>query len=124
MISSFYSPTYLYTKVTTIDIISQEKVSSLLRISSDFKQLHEIIVLAVNVTADSDGRIHLEEIGLLSQYLGALVDNIQRLLLRQAAFAVKVLLQESKVRLLGVFGIIELLVRRLLECRCLYICFF
>ena len=62
---------YLYTKVAAVDIVSQEEVSRLGRVATDLKQLHQVVVLAVDVTADSDGRVHLQQVGLRPQDLGA-----------------------------------------------------
>lgn len=62
-------------EIASIDVVSQEKVASLCRVSSDLEQLHQIVVLAVNITTNSDGGIHLQQIGLSSENLGPLVDN-------------------------------------------------
>lgn len=50
----------LYTEVATVDVVTKEQVSGLGRVAANFEQLHEIVVLAVDVTADGDGGVHLE----------------------------------------------------------------
>jgi hypothetical protein len=51
-----------YAEVAPIDVVSEEKVTGLGRVAADLKQLHQVIVLTVNVAADSDGGVHLEEV--------------------------------------------------------------
>lgn len=64
-----------YAKIAPINIVAQEEVSRLSRVATDFKELHQIVVLAVDVAADGDGGVHLKEVGLLAQNLGTLLDN-------------------------------------------------
>lgn len=52
------------TEVTTVDVIAQEQVSSLGGITSNLEELHQVVILAVDVTAHGNGGIHLEEVGL------------------------------------------------------------
>jgi hypothetical protein len=58
------SSSYLNTKVTAVHVIAQEEVARVSRIATDFKQLHEIVVLSVNITTHSNGRVHLQHIWL------------------------------------------------------------
>lgn len=109
-------------EVATIDVVAEEEIPRLGRVTSNLEQLHQIVVLAVNITANGNGRIHLKKVGLCSQNLRALLDNPYRLLLGESALAVKVLLQKVDV---GLFlGIIlkKLLIGRLEHGRRLDIC--
>lgn len=47
-------------KVSAINIVSEEEVSGVRGVSADLEQLHQIVVLAVDISADGDWRIHLE----------------------------------------------------------------
>lgn len=111
------------TEVPSINIISKEEVSRLCWISTDFKELHQIIVLAVNISADSDGCIHLQKVGFLFQNLSSLLENIQCLFLSQTSFTVEMLLQECQVGLRWILRGEELLVGGRVHCRSLDILF-
>lgn len=65
----------LNTEVASIDVISQEKVSRIRRITANFEQLHQVEVLTVNVTTDCNRRIHLEQVWLFPENFGTLIDN-------------------------------------------------
>lgn len=62
-------------EVATVDVVAQEEVSRLGRVAPDLEELHEIVVLAVHVTADGYGGVHLQEVGLGTQQLCALPDD-------------------------------------------------
>jgi hypothetical protein len=62
---------YLNAEVPTVHIIAQKEVARLGRVATDFEKLHEVVVLAVDVTAHSDGCVHLQQIGLCLQDLCA-----------------------------------------------------
>lgn len=109
-------------EIATIDVIAKEEIPCLGRVTSNLEQLHQIVVLAVDITANGDGRIHLKEVGLCSQKFRTLLDNPYRLLLGESALAVEVLLEKVDV---GLFlGIIfkKLLIGRLEHGRRLDIC--
>jgi hypothetical protein len=112
----------LYAEVASIDIVTEEEVSGLSGVTSNFKQLHQIVVLAMNVTTDSNGGVHLQEVGLGAQKFGTLPDNPKSLLFGKTTLAIEMLLKKLKVGL-GM-GVIfeELLVGRLVHGRCLDIC--
>lgn len=55
---------HLYTKVAAINVVAQEKIACLCGVATDFEQLHEVVVLAVDITAHSNGCVHLEQVGL------------------------------------------------------------
>ena len=50
--------TYLNAEKTSVNIITQEQVSRLGWIATDFKQFHQIVVLTMNVTAHRNGCVH------------------------------------------------------------------
>lgn len=84
-------------EITSVDVIAQEQIPGLGWVAAHLEQLHEIVVLAVHVTADGDGGIHLEEIRFLTQELGARLNDPEGLLVGQPTLAVEVLLQEGDV---------------------------
>jgi len=109
-------------EVAAVDVVAQEEIPRLGRVAADLEQLHQVVVLAVHVTAHCDGGIHLEQVGLLAQQFGTLADDPERLLLGQAALAVEVLLEELDVgERLCLRVLPELLVGRLVHGRCLYV---
>ena len=55
---------YLDTEVPTVNIVAQKQVACLCWVPTDFEKLHQIVVLAVNITADCDGSVHLQKVGL------------------------------------------------------------
>ena len=65
----------LNAEVSPIDVVSQEQVSRLCRVTAHFKELHEIVVLPMNITTHSDRRIHLQQIGLRLQDLASFLQN-------------------------------------------------
>lgn len=67
--------TYLDTEVTTVDVITQEEVARVCGVTANFKQLHQIVVLTVDITTDGDGSIHLQKVGLSLENLCALAQN-------------------------------------------------
>ena len=64
MLATARRSSYLDTEVPTVNIVAQEQVACLCGVSTDFEKLHQVVVLAVNITADCDGSIHLQEVGL------------------------------------------------------------
>lgn len=52
------------TEVATVDIVAQEEVSRLGRVASNFKQLHQIVVLTMHITTHGNRGVHLEKIRL------------------------------------------------------------
>ncbi len=62
-------------EITAVDVVAQEKVPRLGRVTADLKQLHQVVVLAVDVATHGDGGVHLEQVGLGAQDLAALPDN-------------------------------------------------
>lgn len=67
--------TNLNTEIASINIVAQEKVSSLGGISAYFEQLHEIIVLPMNISTYCNGRVHLQEVGFSLQDLSTLSED-------------------------------------------------
>jgi hypothetical protein len=72
---AFCHISYLNTEVASIHIVAQEEVARLSRIATNFEQLHEIVVLSVDITAHSDGCVHLQQVGLGPQDFCALLDD-------------------------------------------------
>lgn len=66
---------YLNTEVTTIYVVTQKQVARLSRVAADFKELHEVVVLPMNVTAHSNGCVHLQQVRLRLQDLCAFPYN-------------------------------------------------
>lgn len=62
-------------EVAAVDVVAEEEVAGLGGVAADLKQLHQVVVLAVDVAADGDGGVHLEQVGLGAQDLGALADD-------------------------------------------------
>ena len=60
--------TNLDTKVSSIDVVSQEEITSLRGITTDLEQLHQVEILSVDVSAHSDRCIHFKEVVLALQY--------------------------------------------------------
>lgn len=111
-----------YTEVTSIDVVAKEEVSGLGGVATNFKKFHKIVILSVDVTANCDGSIHLEKVGLSSQKLSTLLQNPKSLIVGKATLAVEVLLEKLEIGL-GVSVILEeLLVGRLVHSRSLNVC--
>lgn len=114
--------THLNAKITPVHVVAEEEVSSIRRIATYFEKLHKIEILAVYITTNGDGGVHFQKIGFAFQYLCTRLDDEQRLLFGKAAFAVKVLFEELKIRLGAIMRRKELVLGRRLEGWCLNIC--
>ena len=68
LLSSTYN-THLNTEISSVHIVSQEQVTRLFGIASDFEEFHQIKILSVDITANSDWRIHLQQIRLALEHL-------------------------------------------------------
>jgi hypothetical protein len=68
-------PTYLNAEVTTVNVVTEEEVACLSRVTANFEQLHEVIVLSVDVSADGDGCVHLQQVWLLAENLRTFLDD-------------------------------------------------
>ena len=101
--------THLNTEISSVHIVSQEQISSLFGIATDFEEFHEIKVLSVDITADSDWRIHLQQIGLALEHLGPHLYDPQRLLFGQATLTIEVLFEKLEVGLAAIVWRTELL---------------
>jgi hypothetical protein len=66
---------YLNTEVTTVNVVTQKQVSGLGRVSANLEQLHQIVILSVDVTAYGDGGIHFQKIGLRPEDIGTGFDD-------------------------------------------------
>ncbi len=103
--------TYLNTEVSSIDVVTEEEVTSICGIAANLEQLHQVEILPMNVTTYSDGRIHLKQVRFRSQYLCTFTDNVQSLFFGQSSFTIEVLLEEGQIGL-----------RRISRCPKLIIC--
>lgn len=108
-------------KVAAVDVIAQKEVAGVCGVATDFKELHEIIVLAVDIAADGDGSVDFEQVGFLTQDLGGSCQDEAGLVIGETALAIKVVLEEGNIGLGRVLCAEELLVGGFLECWCLYI---
>lgn len=106
---------YLDTEVAPIDVVSEEEISRLCRVSSHLEQLHQVKVLAVHVTTHGDGCIHLEKIWLLREQLCPFLYDECCLLLCEPAFTVEMLLEELDVRLRSILRGEELFIGRCID---------
>lgn len=109
--------THLNTEISSVHIVSQEQISSLFGIATDFEEFHEIKVLSVDITADSDWRIHLQQIGLALKHLSPHLYDPQRLLFGQATLTIEVLFEKLEVGLAAIVWRTELLFGRWVESR-------
>ena len=80
------------TEVAAVDVVTKEEVPCLGWVATNFKELHEIVVLTVDVAADGDERIHLQAVRFGAEQLGAFPKYEKSLLLGKAALTVEVLL--------------------------------
>lgn len=55
---------YLYAEVSPIHVVAEEQIARLGWVAADFEELHQVVVLAVDVAAHCDGCVHFEKIGL------------------------------------------------------------
>jgi len=111
----------LDTEVTTINVITQKEVSRLGGVATNFKQLHQVVVLSVNVTADGNRCIHLEKVGLGTEELGSFLQDPKSLLFGEATFAVEVSFEKLHIGLLAGIVLEELFIGRLEHGRRLYV---
>jgi hypothetical protein len=102
-------------EISTINIVSQEQISSFSWVTADLKKLHQIIVLAVDITANCDWRIHFKQVGLGPEKFGTFMNDPKSLLLGQSAFAIEMLLQELDIGFGAILRRPELVVRRYVE---------
>lgn len=98
------------TEIATVDVVSQKEISGLSGVATDLEKFHKIVVLAVNITTNGDGGVHLQKIAFSTENLSSLAQNEQGLFFGQTSFAVKMLLEKVDVgHRLGVICV-ELLV--------------
>lgn len=65
----------LYAEISTVDVVTQEQIARLGWVAPNFEQLHEIVILAMHITANSYGRIHFQQVGFGPQDLCALLQD-------------------------------------------------
>ena len=89
---------YFDTEIPSVNIVPQQQISRFCRISPHIKKLHKVEILTVDIAANRNRCIHLQEVRLAAENLGATLYYIEGLLLGQATLATKVLLEELKAR--------------------------
>lgn len=67
--------TNLDTEIPSIDVITQEQIPRLDGVTPHLEELHQIIILPMDITTHGDGRIHFQQIRLRFQNLVASVDD-------------------------------------------------
>lgn len=93
---------YLYTEVSAIHVVTQEQIASLRWVTANLEQLHKVEILSMNVTANGDRGVHLQQVWLFAKELGTLSYNEKCLLFGKASLPVEVLLKEMEVWLVGI----------------------
>ena len=101
-------PTHLDAEVASIDIVAEKEIASFCWVAADLEQLHEIKVLTMHITTDSNRGIHFQEIGFALQNFGPLLYDEQSLLFGEATLAIEMLLEELEVWLVAMMGGSEL----------------
>ncbi|KAH3683702.1 hypothetical protein WICPIJ_005321 [Wickerhamomyces pijperi] len=76
----------------TIDIITKKQIWSCGWISADFKQLDQVVVLAMDVPTDGDWRLHFKKIGLFGKDTIGHVQDLQDLIRRETTFSQEMVL--------------------------------
>ena len=94
--------TNLNTEIPSVYIVTEKQIPGLSRIATNFKEFHQIKVLAMHIATDSNRRIHLEQIRLGSQDFRSSANKPKGLLFTYATLAVEVLLEKGNVRLCAV----------------------
>jgi len=69
--------------IPSVDVVSHEQIVGIRRLASDAEEFHQIVELAVNISAHGDGTIDCLNIGLLHQDFLSLLTEIFDLLFRQ-----------------------------------------
>jgi hypothetical protein len=104
--------THLNAEITTINVVTEEKVSSFCRVTAHLEKFHQIKVLAVDIPAHRNRGIHFEQIRFILQHLRSHVYDPKRLFLRQTALTAKMALEEVEIRLAAILRRKELVFRR------------
>jgi hypothetical protein len=105
----------LYAEISTINIVSQEQISCLSWVTTNLKKLHQVIVLAMDVTTNRNWGIHFQQVGLSSEKFGAFTNDPKRLWFGQSTLTIEMLLQEVDIRFGAILGRPELVIRRHVE---------
>jgi hypothetical protein len=101
-------------ETSAIDVVAEEEVRVVDEVTADFggEELHEVIVLAVDVPADCYWTGYVDEIWLHGEEGGGLVEDEEGLVFCEPALAKEVLLKELAIGLAnaGVIERVELIV--------------
>lgn len=99
--------------VAAVNVVAQEKVSRASGwITSNLEELHQVVVLAMDVATDGNGRIYFQEGWFGMKNLGALFDNEQSLILGKTPLSIEVLFEKLYIGLLVCLVMVEFLVGR------------
>ena len=90
---------YLYTEISSVHVVAEKEVFGGGGRPADLEELHEVVELPVDVAADRDRRLDLDHALLRAEQVGALVDDLERGRLVDAALEDEVLLQHVGPRL-------------------------
>ena len=112
---------YLYAEVSSVNIIAEEQIPSLCRITSNLEEFHQIKVLSMHITTDCDWRIHLEKIRFAFENLCTSLNDPECLFFRQSSFPIEMLLEVCQIGLGSVLRREELVFGWRVECGCLYL---
>ena len=69
--------------ISSVDVVPHEEVVGIGRVSSNAKELHQIMPLTVNVSADRDGRRHWLDVRLLQERLSGEIGQLLHFRFRQ-----------------------------------------
>jgi len=84
-------------KVASVHVIAQKQVPGLARVTSNVQQLHQVKVLSMYVSANSNWGVNFQHVWFCAKHLSRRANEKQRVLVGYSAFVEKVLLQDFNV---------------------------
>jgi hypothetical protein len=84
-------------KRSSVDIVSQKKVRCRGRVSTNLEELHEIIVLSMDVSANRHWRWNLKQVGLASKKISSIMNDSRRLVDGETPLFEKMILEELAI---------------------------
>lgn len=63
--------TDLNAKITSVDVVAQKQVPCIDRVAADLEQLHQVVILPMDIAAYRNRRVHLQQVRLGFQNLGS-----------------------------------------------------
>jgi hypothetical protein len=85
-------------EAAAVDVIAEEEVLRVLRVSTDLEQSNEVEELSVDIAADGDRVLQLQHVRLRLDDGRRAVDQVEGGIHRHAAFLQKMLLQDGELR--------------------------